>query len=75
MKKLSESKRNSLQKQLEKKMEKFTNAVIARELKEFRSDIVESRKRKNHLVLNYLKHLLKNMLLNSLMKIKLLNQC
>ena len=27
------------------KMEKFTNAVIARELKEFRSDIVESRKR------------------------------
>ena len=27
------------------KMEKFTNAVIARELKEFRSDIIESRKR------------------------------
>lgn len=27
------------------KMEKFTNAVIARELKEFRSDIVESRKK------------------------------
>jgi len=27
------------------KMEKFTNAVIARELKEFRSDIIESRKK------------------------------
>jgi hypothetical protein len=42
--KLSETKKKFFTEAAEK-MEKFTNAVIARELKEFRSDIVESRKR------------------------------
>lgn len=42
--KLSESKKKFFT-EAAGKMEKFTNAVIARELKEFRSDIVESRKR------------------------------
>ena len=41
--KLSESKKKFFT-EAAGKMEKFTNAVIARELKEFRSDIVESRK-------------------------------
>ena len=41
--KLSESKKKFFT-EAASKMEKFTNAVIARELKEFRSDIVESRK-------------------------------